>query len=62
MNDLGYLSAAVAYCDVVVTERKWTALLTDRTEAPKPFGTTVIKNVNDLDSLLAAELIASQAR
>jgi hypothetical protein len=54
MADLGYLSAAVAYCDVVVTERKWTALLMTRTEAPERFGTTVIRNLNDLAPLLDA--------
>jgi hypothetical protein len=26
--DIGYLSCAVAYCDIVVTERKWTHMLT----------------------------------
>jgi hypothetical protein len=53
MNDIGYLSAAVAYCDVVVTERKWTAML-KRCGAPERFGTIVLSDLSGLAELLAA--------
>jgi hypothetical protein len=49
--DIGYLSCAVAYCDIVVTERKWTHML-NQGDAPKRLGTTVISDLNDLIELL----------
>jgi hypothetical protein len=58
MNDIGYLSAAVAYCDVVVTERKWAAMLKD-SGAAKRYGTAVISDLADLTELLVTESIAA---
>jgi hypothetical protein len=49
--DIGYLSCAVAYCDIVVTERKWTHML-NQSDVPKRFDTTVISDLNDLTELL----------
>lgn len=46
-----YLSTAVGYCDVVVTERKWTHLLNVSGAAAR-FGTTVLRDLNDLKSIL----------
>jgi hypothetical protein len=49
--DVGYLSSAVAYCDIVVTEVKWTQML-NHSGAAARFGTTVISDLNDLTELL----------
>lgn len=49
--DVAYLSSAVAYCDIVVTERKWTHML-NQSDAPKRLGTTVISDLNGLIELL----------
>jgi hypothetical protein len=51
MNDIGYLSTAVAYCDVVVTERKWTHML-NQSGVARRSGTTVISDLADLIELL----------
>jgi hypothetical protein len=51
--DIGYLSCAVAYCDIVVTERKWTHML-NQTDVPNRLGTTVISDLNDLTELLVS--------
>jgi hypothetical protein len=51
--DVGYLSCAVGYCDIVVTERKWTHML-NQSDAPKRLGTTVISDLNDLTELLVS--------
>jgi hypothetical protein len=51
--DVAYLSGAVAYCDIVVTERKWTHML-NQSDAPKRLGTTVISDLNDLIELLVS--------
>jgi hypothetical protein len=53
MTDIGYLSVAVAYCDIVVTENKWTNLL-NRKGFAKRFGTNVINDLAELTSLLIA--------
>jgi hypothetical protein len=58
MTDIGYLSAAVAYCDVVVTERKWAAMLNNSGVARR-FGTTVISNLADLSELLVTQSVAA---
>jgi hypothetical protein len=50
-NDIIFLSVAVGYCDVVVTERKW-AHMFGRTELPKRFGTTVIADLSELTELM----------
>jgi hypothetical protein len=51
--DVGYLSCAVAYCDIVVTERKWTHML-NHSDVPERLGTTVISDLNDLTELLVS--------
>ena len=51
--DIGYLSSAVAYCDIVVTERKWTHML-NQSDASKRLGTTVTSDLNDLIELLVS--------
>jgi hypothetical protein len=57
--DIGYLSCAVAYCDIVVTERKWTHML-NQSDVPKRFGTTVVSDLNDLiEMLVSASVVAA---
>lgn len=58
MNDIVYLSAAVAYCDVVVTERKWTAML-NRCGVADRFGTTVLSDLSGMSRLLPAQSTAT---
>jgi hypothetical protein len=55
--DLTALSSAIVYCDVVVTERLWTALV-QRTNLQQRFGTTVAR---DLKSLVPHLLGAAHA-
>jgi hypothetical protein len=57
MNDIGYLSVAVAYGDVVVTERKWTDLLNRRGFVER-FDTAVIDNLAELRDLLIRASLA----
>jgi len=52
-NDIAYLSTAVGYCDVVVTERKWAHLLNARGAAAR-FDTTALHDLNDLTAILHA--------
>jgi hypothetical protein len=56
--DIGYLSTAVAYCDIVVTERKWTHML-NQSDSPKRVGTTVISDLSDLTELLVSASVAA---
>ncbi len=58
MNDIGYLSTAVAYCDVVVTERKWAAMLNQHGLANR-FDTTVISDLTDLTEVLVTQSVAA---
>jgi hypothetical protein len=58
MNDIGFLSTAVAYCDIVVTERKWTHMLNECGVARR-FGTTVISDLVDLTELLVTASAAA---
>jgi hypothetical protein len=51
LNDIAYLSTAVGYCDVVVTERKWAHIL-NVTGAAARFNTTVLSNLDDLTEIL----------
>jgi hypothetical protein len=53
LNDLVYLSAAVGYCDIVVTERRWAAML-NGTDVPSRTGTVVLSKLADLPAALAA--------
>jgi hypothetical protein len=57
MTDIGYLSVAVGYCDIVVTENKWTDLL-NRKGFAKRFRTTVINDLAELRDLLIATSLA----
>jgi hypothetical protein len=45
--DLTALSSAIVYCDVVVTERVWTALAV-RASLGEQFGTTIVRSLDDL--------------
>ncbi len=47
LADLAALSAAVVYCDVVVTENQWAALMR-RAELDEQFGTVVLTDLGDL--------------
>ena len=53
LNDIAYLSTAVGYCDVVVTERKWAHLL-NATGAATRCDATVLHDLNDLTAILNA--------
>lgn len=55
LADIVYLSAAVGYCDVVVTERRWTHML-NASGAAERAGTTVIA---DLTEVLATASVAA---
>jgi hypothetical protein len=50
--DIAALAVAVAYCDVVVTERFWTHLLKSN-HLDELFGTTVLSDVAELSAILA---------
>jgi hypothetical protein len=51
LNDLVFLSLAVGYCDVVVTERRWHHMLT-RNDVCKRLGTVVLRRLADLPEVL----------
>jgi hypothetical protein len=53
LDDIGALWLSVPYCDVVVTERKWRALV-QTTHLDKLYGTTVLDSLADLPALLVA--------
>lgn len=53
LNDLVYISLAVGYCDVVVTERRWAANLND-SDVPRRRDTKVLARLADLPQLLVA--------
>jgi hypothetical protein len=56
--DIAYLSSSVAYCDIVVTERKWTHMLT-QSAAAKRAGTIVLSDLADLTDVLATSRVAT---
>ena len=58
LNDIAYLSVAVGYCDVVVTERKWTHIL-NASGAAKCAGTVVTSRLDDLTELLVDASLAA---
>jgi hypothetical protein len=58
LDDISYLSVAVGYCDIVVTERKWTHIL-NASGAAKDLGTTVTSRLADLPELLVAASVAA---
>ena len=47
LNDLAALSIAVAYCDIVVTEKQWVHVLT-KSKADKQMNTTLLSDVAKL--------------
>lgn len=50
-NDVTALAIAVPYCDVVVTERSWAAMLNDA-KIPQRYGTVVTSRLNDVLSMV----------
>jgi len=54
LNDLVYLSAAIGYCDIVVTERKWSAII-NSTDVPARTGTVVLAKLAELPAALASD-------
>jgi len=53
LNDIAYLSVALAYCDVLVTERRW-AHMFNQSDLPVRFETTVLTSLGDLTELLVS--------
>lgn len=51
LNDLVYLSAAIGYCDIVVTERRWSAMLA-QIDVRSMTGTTVLGKLAELPAAL----------
>ena len=51
LNDLVYLSVAVGYCDIVVTERRWRHMF-NRSPIGKQPGTLVLSRLADLPEAL----------
>jgi hypothetical protein len=47
LNDIGSLSVAIPYCDIVVTENLWTDAA-ERSALPEKFGTVVISDLAEL--------------
>lgn len=54
LNDVTALAIAVPYCDVVVTERSWSAML-NAAKVPQRFDTLVTPHLQDVIDLLAAD-------
>jgi len=54
LTDISFLSIAIPYCDIVVTERFWTHLAT-RTGLDRKYDTVVIAGVEQLASYLASQ-------
>lgn len=52
LNDVTALAIAVPYCDMVVTERSWSAMLA-AAKVPERFGTTVTPRLQDVADRLA---------
>jgi hypothetical protein len=52
--DVTFLSAAIPYCDIVVTERYWVNIATRKGVGEK-YGTTLLSNLNDLIPILCGE-------
>jgi hypothetical protein len=52
VNDLGALSTAIVYCDVVVTERRWVDL-GHRRRLDERFSTVLVADLADLPDVLA---------
>jgi hypothetical protein len=53
LNDVTALAIAVPYCDIVVTEKSWTSMLTDA-KVPARFGHFVTASLDDLGRYLQA--------
>jgi hypothetical protein len=53
LNDVTALSIVVPYCDVVITERSWTAMLNSQ-KISRRFNTQVLHDLRELPDLLQA--------
>jgi hypothetical protein len=53
LNDLVYLSVSIAYCDIVVTERRWSAMLA-QIDVHSRTGTIVLGKLTELPAALEA--------
>lgn len=60
LRDLQALSVAIVYADVVVTEKSWTALA-QRSGLDERFGTKIVRDLNDLVSILLLPPAAKSA-
>jgi hypothetical protein len=58
LDDISYLSVAVGYCDVVVTERKWAHIL-NTSGAAERYGTIAISKLDDLTEVLVTASVAA---
>jgi hypothetical protein len=56
--DLTALSSAIVYCDVVVTERVWTALAA-RANLGEKYGTAIVRSLDDLKPHLISAAVAA---
>ena len=56
LNDVTALSIAVPYCDVVITEGSWTAMINNQ-KINRRFNTQVLRNLRELPDLLQAETV-----
>jgi len=54
LNDVTALAIAVPYCDVVVTERSWSSILS-AAKVPQRFETTMTASLQDVVNLLAVD-------
>jgi len=55
-NDVTALSIAVPYCDVVITERSWAAMINDQ-KINRRFNTQVLHDLRELPGLLQAQTV-----
>jgi hypothetical protein len=51
--DVWALSLAIPYCDIVVTEKLWASITMNETNLAKRCNTTVIRNITELQRILA---------
>ncbi len=49
INDIGFLSMAIPYCDVVVTESMWSSIA-EQEKLDKLYGTRILGSLEELDS------------
>lgn len=56
LNDVTALSITVPYCDVVITERSWTAMINNQ-KINRRFNTQVLHDLRELPDLLQAKIV-----